>query len=310
VTEAAWTAIGVETFLAWLNRERGTQYALREGEPLLAEDGDHRQEIGFRLLFEPGSDPAWAARRDEHTRALQAAGAPPLALWAPPGADLEPENMTAFVEQVAGAAAALAPGQRGQVEFPVTLTLKKLADDGSYVHVTGGLAPHWAKLTGRIFGQYELDTRAIHRLPEPESRVAELLDWVTLLGNGMKTGASSSFKGEDAWTIQRPAVGQYQAIIGAPPQADPSNGTAVRKLLRQGLREARSEMRDEDGTPKALLLLGLYRTMDEENALIALRSCDPALYSDFDLICLVADGQCKPLFGRGERLGGGEEAMH
>jgi len=39
------------------------------------------------------------------------------------------------------------------------------------------------------------------------------------------------------------------------------------------------------------------QTLAQETATIALRSCDPALYTGFDVICLIADGGCKPLFG-------------
>jgi hypothetical protein len=207
------------------------------------------------------------------------------------------------------AATELQPAQRGQVEFPVTLTLKKTSTEASYVQVAGGLAPHWAKLTGRAYGQYILDATPIHRLPEPESRVADLLEWVALVGNGMKVGASSEIKAEDAWTLTRPRTGASSithnspvTLIGAAPDIDPTNGTAVRKLLRDAVKLTAARHAG-DNTPRALVLVGAFRTIEEETATIALRSSDPAMYSGFDVICLITDGRCKPLFGpRRERL--------
>lgn len=291
------TSAGIDTFLTWLNGEYGYHYAPEAAsDPALATDDGRTLAITVRPLYEPDADPAWSRRRDAVAAQLREAGAGPLTLWVPPETDLPHGDRTEFVQRVAEAAATLNPGERGQVEFPVTLTLKKLSTEASYVHVSGGLAPHWAKLTGRAYGQYELDAKPIHRLPEPESRVNDLLEWVALLGNGMKVGGSSDIKAEDAWTIQRPAFGQATAIVGAAPDTDPSNGTAVRRRLRTALRET-APMLAADGEAKALVLAGIYRTIAEENALIALRGCDPALYSGFDTICLVADGHCRLLYG-------------
>lgn len=295
-------AVAADVFLTWLNSQRDAHYHLEGLEShaglLVASDQERRLALSVGLLFDDG-DEAWQRGRDSIAAKLRAAGAGPLALWVPPDADLPGEDLTAFVQHVAEAASPLTPGQRGQAEFPVTLTLRRLSDEGSYVRVTGGLAPHWAKLTGRIFGTYDLDTRAIHRLPEPESRLSETLDWVVLLGNGMKQGAASSFKGEDAWTVTRPSQGDLTALIGAPPRSDPSNGTMVRKLLRQALRNGTAGLPSDTGAQRALVLLGIFRSMQEENALIALRSCEPSLFTGYDMVCLVADGLCKPLFVKG-----------
>lgn len=295
---------GIDTFLSWLNAELGSAYALCDQEPVLAGWGERKLALTFAPLWEVDADPGWSRRCAAIATQLQQAGAAPLSLWAPPETDLPHGDRSDFVRRIAEAAAPLSAGERGQVEFTVTLSLKKLSDDASYVHVSGGLAPHWARLTGRAFGQYELDTKAIHRLPEPESRINELLDWVVLLGNGMRAGTISEMKAEDAWTIRRPEHGDWATVIGAPPGSDPSNGTRVRRLVRQALRRTSAEPLRE-GTAQALVLLGIYRSMDEENATIALRSADPALYTGLDAICLIADGRCKPLVRpRKERLTG------
>lgn len=294
-------AVAADVFLTWFNSQRDAHYHLDSLESheglLVASDQERRLALSFGLLFDDG-DKAWQRERQNIAAKLRAAGSGPLALWVPPEAEPPGEDLLAFVHRVAEAATGLAPGQRAQAESPVSLTLRKLSDEGSYVRVTGGLAPHWAKLTGRIFGTYELDTRAIHRLPEPESRLSETLDWVVLLGNGMKQGAVQSFKGEDAWTVTRPSQGDFIVLVGAPPGSDPSNGTMVRKLLRQALKNGAGGLRVDAETQRALVLLGVFRSMQEENALIALRSCEPSLFADYDMVCLVADGLCKPLFAK------------
>jgi hypothetical protein len=262
----------------------------------LAIDADRSLSISQIALFDPDADPSWTRRCAGVVAQLRAHSQASTTVWVPPEAELPHGDRTDFIRRIAGAAAGIEPGQRGQVEFPVTLTLKKLSDEASYVHVIGGLAPHWARLTGRTYGQYSLDTSAIHRLPEPEQRVAELLDWVALLGNGMKAGTSSELTAEDAWTVTRPARGDAFELVGAAPGSDPTNGTSVRKLLRTGLREASTGLAT-GVTARALVLLGVFRTMAEENATIALRSCDPSLYAAFDVVCLVADGQCRALVG-------------
>jgi hypothetical protein len=288
-------AIAADIFLDWLGTERGEQYLL-DGDSELAGIGPSgRVSLTVTPLYPAEDDPAWTRRCTAVAAQLKERGSPPVALWVPPDTDLPHGDRSDFVSRIAEAAEKLQPGDRGQVEFPVSLTLKKTGSDASYVHVVGGLAPHWAKLTGRAYGQYVLDTTPIHRLPEPESRIADLLEWVALLGNGMKPGASSEIQAEDAWTLSRPRRTQEFTVIGAPPRSDPTNGTAVRRHLRAALKSASSAPADG---PRALLAVGIVRGTEEEAATIALRSSDPSLYSGFDTICLIADGRCKPLFRR------------
>ena len=197
-------AIAADIFLDWLGSERGEQYLL-DGDSELAGIGPSgRVSLTVAPLYPAEDDPAWTRRCTAVAAQLKERGSPPVALWVPPDTELPHGDRSDFVSRIAEAAEKLQPGDRGQVEFPVSLTLKKTGASASYVHVIGGLAPHWAKLTGRAYGQYVLDTTPIHRLPEPESRIADLLEWVALLGNGMKPGASSEIKAEDAWTLSRP----------------------------------------------------------------------------------------------------------
>lgn len=286
----------VDIFLSWINHQQGASYVLTgEGAPWRAVTGDASLAIHVGLLYDVDADPAWSRRRRAVARQLVEAGSGPLSLWIPPQTGLTHIDRADVIRRIVEAASGLAPGQRGQVEFPVSLTLRKLSDEASYVQVRGGLAPYWARLTGRAFGQYDLETEAIHRLPEPESRVQELLDWVVLVGNGMKAGTSSEIKAEDAWTIRRPLRGEWTVVIGAPPESDPANGTSVRRLLRRALKSAAEEQ--ATAARRALVVLAVAQTLEQETATIALRGCDPGLYSLFDVICLVADGGCKSLFG-------------
>jgi hypothetical protein len=299
----ALTAAVSDLFIGWLNREFDRHYTSEGGDGApIARDAGRSLQVSVSPLYDVDADSGWTRRCDAVARQFQELSSNAITLWLPPDADLPHGDRTDFLHRVADAAAVLQPGERGQVEFPVTLTLRKTGSEASYVHVTGGLAPHWARLTGKAYGQYVLDTTPIHRLPEPETRVADLIEWVALLGNGMKAGASSELKAEDAWTVTRPNEWAGHTIIGAAPGSDPTNGTGVRKLLRDALRSEARQTAPE-GAARALVLVAICRTIDEENATIALRGCDPSMFEAFDLICLVADGRCKSLFGpRPERL--------
>jgi len=295
--QAAAESAVADIFLAWLNQRLSCAFAFDQSvSPLIAEDGDRRVAVFIYSLFEAEEETAWSRRLSAVGDQLRQRSAVPLTLWVPPSTDFPAGDRTDFVHRIAEAALTLEPGQRGQVEFPVLLSLKKQSDDASYVHVLGGLAPYWARFTGRAYGQYVLDTTAIHRLPEPEQRTTDLVEWVALVANGLKPGASSEIRAEDAWTVSRPVRGDAVSIIGAAAERDPTDGTGVRKALRAALKES-SGIATDAGAARALVLTGVFRRLDDENATIALRGADPALYSGFDVIALVADGLCKPLLG-------------
>jgi len=295
--QAAAESAVADIFLGWLNQRLRSAFAFDQSEsPRIAVDGDRRLAIFIYPLFEAGTETSWSRRSSAVADQLRQRSGPPLTLWVPPSTDFPAGDRTEFLRRIAEAGSTLQPGQRGQVEFPVTLSLKKQSDDASYVHVVGGLAPYWARFTGRAYGQYVLDTTALHRLPEPEQRITDLVEWIALVANGLKAGASSEIKAEDAWTVSRPVLGEAVSVIGAGVDDDPTDGTSVRKALRAALKDA-SGITTEGGVARALVLTGVFRRLDDENATIALRGCDPALYSGFDLIALVADGLCKPLLG-------------
>jgi hypothetical protein len=293
----AFAAASLDLLFDWLRREMGREYRLTgERDGVRASDGERTMAVHVAPLFALDADPEWARRCQAVAKQLEKLTDASFALWVPPEADLPHGDRTDFLQRVVSVVDGLRPGERGQVEFPVTLTLKKTSNEASYVHVTGGLAQHWARLTGRAYGQYVLDATAIHRLPEPESRVADLLEWVALLGNGMKPGSSSEIKAEDAWTVRRSNAQHAPVLIGAPPASDPTNGTSVRRLLRDALRAA-AALPAEPEMARVLVTVGDFRTLSEENATIALRSADPSLYAGLDLVLLQADGQGKALHG-------------
>jgi hypothetical protein len=291
----AFTLAALDLLFDWLRSETGHEYRqIEDGAGLRATDGERSLAVSVAPLYNDPGDAEWSRRCEAVAKQLERRTSAAFTLWIPPQADLPHGDRDDFLQRIVDVVESLEPGQRGQVEFPVTLTLKKTSADASYVHVTGGLAQQWARLTGRAYGQYVLDATAIHRLPEPESRVSDLLDWVALLGNGMKPGTTSDIKAEDAWTIRRSTGRHTPVLLGAPPEDDPTNGTAVRRRLRDALKSA-GTLTSRSDVGRVLVLVGVYRTMAEENATIALRSADPALYAGLDLVCLEADGLCKPL---------------
>ena len=229
-----------------------------------------------------------------------AAAAPGLVLWVPPGAPLPAAEDEAAVSRILEAAGSLRAGERGEVRFPVKLGLRKVGEEGSYLSVQGGLSPHWARFTGQVMGQYQLDSNAIHRLPSDAATVEQLLDYIVLVANGIRgPNGSSEVQAADAWSVQRTAAGDIDgaAVVAAAPSAEPAEGTPVRKMLRAGLRDAIASLDASDATLKLVTFVGVFRSLREEMASIALRGMDPATFTHFNAAVLAADGETATLFG-------------
>jgi hypothetical protein len=162
--------------------------------------------------------------------------------------------------------------------------------------VVGGLSRYWAGMSERVRGTFDLDASAIHRLPESEEervalvdravqeagRLGELRQWVHLAA-------------EDVWTIQRLRQGQGFLIVGLPPQALADIGIAVRRNLRRILTDAGPRLLAAPADLRALLILGIYDSVEEENVSTSLRGFDPTLYTSLDFVCLATDGRLKPI---------------
>ena len=260
--------------------------------------GERRALAAVVPLFDP-----WDVETHRAADALRdrlAAAAEGLVLWAPPGARLPAADDEETVSRILEAAAGLRAGERGEVRFPVTMGLRKIADEGSYLSVQGGLSPHWARFTGQVFGQYQLDSSAIHRLPADEATVTQLLDYVVLAANGIRgANGRTEAQAEDAWTLQRAAAGDLAgaAVVVAAPEAPAEQGTPVRKALRAGVQRAITALDKSVAALRLVMCVGVFRSMREETASIALRGMAPATFAHFDAALLAADGEAATLFG-------------
>ncbi len=302
--------------LAWLNERYRSSFSLRREqdetghevwratEPEGSDSGDI--SIATGELFD-GSD-AWRRRSSELAARLDDSRPGSFMLWVPPGGELpweEPEE-TEWVRRVVLGATRLASGRSGEVRFPAKITLGKVRDDGEYASVTGGLSRYWTDISTHLHGSFFLDSRALHRFTRNEDERPQLFEQIGLLSQGLKSGEVSEFEHDDAWTVQRlPRSGPNSdlsdgwVISGCPAGFDPSDGAAVRRLLRQRLKSAAEHFAPRP-RPWLLVLVGAYDYLTNENAGPSLRGFDPALTASVDGIVLVTDGEVKPLtLGRG-----------
>ena len=251
--------------------------------------------IAVAPLYPLEADGETMRRKAALEERLHAYGARDLALWTPPNAQL-PEDADAAAARIAEAAAELPEAGRGEVAFPVKLGIRKTGADGSYMSVLGGLSQHWARFTGQVMGEYQLDSSAIHRLPADPERVAQLVDFLVLVANGLrKEGATTTTDAEDTWSIQRIPELDDPIVLAAAPDAI-LDGRAVRKRIRQGLRESAAAISPE-AAPRIQILLALVPQIETETATIALRGMDAGLVGQWDYIALAADAQLRPLLG-------------
>ena len=110
------------------------------------------------------------------------------------------------------------------------------------------------------------------------------------------------FEHEDAWSVQRLPRGPAGSgmtngwsISGCPDGFDPSDGAAIRRLLRVRLAAANQALGGDTDAVRALVLVGAYDYIEAENAGPALRGFDPALAAAFDVAVVVADAEVKPI---------------
>ena len=292
----------LELFLDWLAAAHASQFRIEQrpfdGLTARCGDGQRTLAVEVRSLLTAPEYEVWEAyrRKLEGEIAVDLPGA--FALWVPPGADLPGEGagLEEFRQRVRQAALALQPGERGSLRLPVQMHLRKTDSEGGLMSVAGGLSRYWAGMSERVRGTFDLDATAIHRLPESEEersavveravqeagRLTELRQWVHL-------------EAEDVWTVQRLRQGQGVLIVGLPPQALADIGIAVRRNLRRILADAGPRLLAASADLKALLILGFYDSVEEENVSTSLRGFDPTLYTSLDFVCLATDGRLKPI---------------
>jgi hypothetical protein len=294
----------VRLFLHWLNERYRREFVPSRGEGDLWQASDTEAgslNIATAVLFE--DDDAWRERCAELEQRLDDARPGSYLLWVPRGGALpdgEPDE-SEWVRRVVLTASKLASGRSGEVRLPVRLGLGKVRDEGGYASVTGGLGRHWPDISQRLEGSFYLDSRGLNRFTTNEEERTQLFDHIGLLSQGINTGDFVEFEHEDAWSLQRLARGPASegtedgwAITGCPPGFNPDDGGAIRRLLRRSLSTAAESLRAAQG-PKALVLVGAYDYMENENAGPSLRGFDPALAASFDMIVLVADAEVKAL---------------
>src|SRR3990172_601408 len=298
------TEVALDLFLHWLTHahERPFRVAERSESGAVATDGSARLAIEVRSLL-PVEDAAWLRRRENLEAALSEGLPGRYALWAPGGADLPREEpwLSDLIDLFRKSAVRLGPRERSYDPIPIKLYLRKVSDDGGVVTVSGGLNSYWARFTEHVTGTYDLDSRQLHRLPESEEHLQELLDFIIASSKEMQPGDVFEIETIDAWTLQRLEGEDGVAVIGTPPGNPEEQGLAVRRNFRRLLAEAGAKLREANPSTgsaqalRALVVSGHYARMEEEGATTALRGYDPTLYGGIDFVCLAADGLVKPL---------------
>ena len=218
-------------------------------------------------------------------------------LWAPSGAELparEPQR-SEVITRVEEVGSRLGPGERAEVRFPVSLYLRKSDEEGGYLTARGGLAAHWARFTGRVFGHYQLDSSELHRPPSAEGYLNTLIDSIALTANALKLGETVTIEAEDAWTLQRLSAGDGLTIVGEPPGAELSSGAALRRSLRRTLQALRPPLIAQSADARVLGFIGPYASFKDQPVGTALLGMDPAVYGGIDLVLLAADGEVGPV---------------
>ena len=182
----------------WMTRQFGLPATLAVPDrvdtqlPLLTiRAGDADARVAVVPLWDIAADSETHQRKAAMEQRLAQLGVGSLVAWIPPMAEIPTGDADAFVSRVAEAADALEPDSRGEIALPVKLRLRKNGAEGSYLNAVGGLAQQWARFTGQVMGQYQLDAGAIHRLPEDPEQVTQLIDFLVLVANGLReVGAS------------------------------------------------------------------------------------------------------------------------
>ena len=231
------------------------------------------------------------ARKAAFEERLHAYGTRDVVVWVPPGAAL-PDDPDHSAGLVAAAAREIAAGAAGEVAFKVEVAIRKTGSDGSYMSVLGGLSQHWAKFTNQTMGEYQLDASNIHRLPEDEQKIAQMIDFFVLVANGIREdGNSVAVQAEDTWRVQR-VSGLAEPIALCVPPTSVTDGRAVRRLVRRWLSEAEQL---SNGSFRIAAMLTLNNSLDRELVATALRGVNPSLLAGWDYIPLLVDGQTRSL---------------
>ncbi|HZQ38204.1 MAG TPA: hypothetical protein VFD32_19900 [Dehalococcoidia bacterium] len=293
--------------LAWLGERTGAPVELLDGDAGVAVHGRLGAEtvvLAVESLSSAEQPAGWQAGLDRFGARLDPRSEGAVILWLPAGAapPAEEPAATVAVRAVQAAIDAVPPGESRDALLPIVLGLQKRDDNGAYVSAFGGLAPLWAQFTDRVQGYYQIDSTALHRLPEDEAEVRALIDRVITASAGMALGEARMVDADDRWRVQRLRDGSGCTVIAAPPGDETESGAPLRRRLRAVLRGTGERLADGRPALRVLALLGHYPTIEADQAGPALRGQDPSLFAGLDLIVVVADGAVKPLLDVGRRL--------
>lgn len=292
------TGVVLDLILDWLNSTyaRSFRIAQREGPAAVVADGSVRIAVEAHPLIET-ENAGWIATRDRLQSQIAAAVPAPVAIWVPAGADLpavEPA-ISVLIDCVREVVSTMDVGERSQISLPIKLYLRKTAASGGLVSVSGGLNPYWARFTEHVHGTYDLDSTRLHRLPDAEEHLEQLIATIIERAASLQPGGWSEIETVDTWTVHRLHDGRGAVLLGVPPSDLADAGLAVRRNFRRVLSNAGPRLQARQADLRALAVIGPYARMEQEGATTALRGYDPALHSGIDIICLVADGLVKPL---------------
>lgn len=216
------------------------------------------------------------------------------AVWVPPKGVIptdEPE-VSDLRLTLARALRGLDAGERREARIPVTVKLAKLQTEGAYVSVVGGLATSWLAMSEGIPGSFHLDSRPIHRLPEETAEVDILVSRVRDFAVALEPGELTDIPLHDHWTVARlpDSAPAGVTVIAAPPDVDPVDGTNVRRRFRQEVQRAVDQKRGGNAELAVLAVVGPFAHIGDELVTASLRGMNPALYTELDLIVVIADG--------------------
>ncbi len=298
------TKYSAQILLDWLSDRFETrfEFSRAEGDAVVATVGEHRVGVYMAPLWDQEASEGWAERLrsiEERLAAGDLEGR--FLLWVPPRADVpsaEPDA-SEFVDRVQSAAAKLPPDGRTEVTFSVTVKLGKMRDEGGYASVIGGLSRWWTRITEKVNGTYHIDSSAVHRLTMDGEARERLWDTIGQLSLSIQTGQAADFQVEEAWTLQRlpDSKGEHGfALIGSPPNVDPTEGILVRRMARRRMKAANEALVSLDVELRAVGLLGAYEYAELETAGATVKAVDPSLYSQLEIVTIVTDGDVRPTF--------------
>lgn len=292
----------------WYGGKTGRGYTLArvvDGTPpvYVAEGDGATAALAIVRLWEPESAPvAEDARAFMEERLTGGLVRGPYVLWVPPRASVpadEPESSD-FVQRVQQAAGPVPPGGRAEFEMPIKIQIAKLRDEGGYASVLGGLSRWWTLITERVDGTFNVNSAHMRRAPQSASMREALFDRIGELSKGLRSGEGMEFDAFEAWTVQRlaedPLGERGFAIAQAPPGADPTDGTLMRRLVRKRMKEATAALAGVDADIKGVGMVAIYEYAEHETVGSFVKSLDPSLFAGAGLIAAIVDGEVRPIF--------------